>query len=42
MYTKKFRKQKNNDVRYAMKIEKNPNHLHTYVHNNLKQHISRK
>jgi hypothetical protein len=30
------------DARYAMKIEKVPNHLHTYVHNNLKQHISQK
>jgi hypothetical protein len=29
-------------ARYAIKIEKIPNHLHTYVHNNLKQRISRK
>jgi hypothetical protein len=34
--------EKNDDARYAMKIEKIPNHLHTYAHNNLKQHISRK
>jgi hypothetical protein len=34
--------EKNDDARYAMKIEKIPNHLHTYVHNNLKQHISQK
>jgi hypothetical protein len=30
------------NARYAIKIEKIPNHLHTYVHNNLKQHISLK
>jgi hypothetical protein len=30
------------NVRYAMKIEKIPNHLHIYVHNNVKQRISRK
>jgi hypothetical protein len=30
------------NARYAMKIEKIPNHLHTYVHNHLKQRISRK
>jgi hypothetical protein len=32
------------NARYAIKIEKIPNHLHTYVHNNLKQcrPISRK
>jgi hypothetical protein len=34
--------EKNGDARYAMKIEKIPNHLHTYVHNNLKQRISGK
>jgi hypothetical protein len=27
---------------YAIKIEKIPNHLHTYVHNNLTQRTSRK
>jgi hypothetical protein len=32
--------EKNDVARYAMKIEKIPNHLHTYVHNNLKQRIS--
>jgi hypothetical protein len=30
------------NARYAIKIEKIQNHLHTYVHNNLKQCISRK
>jgi hypothetical protein len=30
------------NAHYAIKIEKIPNHLHTYVHNNLKQRISRK
>jgi hypothetical protein len=30
------------NARYAIKIEKIPNHLHTYVHNNLKQRISQK
>jgi hypothetical protein len=30
------------NARYAIKIEKIPNHLHTYVHNNLKQRILRK
>jgi hypothetical protein len=30
------------NARYAIKIEKIPNHLHTYVHNNLKQRTSRK
>jgi hypothetical protein len=30
------------NVRYAIKIGKIPNHLHTYVHNNLKQRILRK
>jgi hypothetical protein len=34
--------EKNDGARYAIKIEKIPNHLHTYVHNNLKQCISRK
>jgi hypothetical protein len=34
--------EKNHDACYAMKIEIIPNHLHTYVHNNLKQRISRK
>jgi hypothetical protein len=34
--------EKNDNARFAMKIEKFPNHLHTYAHNNLKQHISRK
>jgi hypothetical protein len=34
--------EKNDDVHYAMKTEKIPNHLHTYVYNNLKQRISRK
>jgi hypothetical protein len=29
-----------NDARYAMKIEKIPNNLHIYVHNNLKQRMS--
>jgi hypothetical protein len=29
-------------ARYAIKILKIPNNLHTYVHNHLKQHISRK
>jgi hypothetical protein len=33
---------KNHGARYAIKIEKIPYHLHTCVHNNLKQRISRK
>jgi hypothetical protein len=32
---------KNDGARYAIKIKKIPNHLHTYVQN-LKQHISQK
>jgi hypothetical protein len=28
------------NARYAIKILKIPNNLHTYVHNNLKQRIS--
>jgi hypothetical protein len=28
------------NARYAIKFEKIPNYLHTYVHNNLKQRIS--
>jgi hypothetical protein len=46
IYTKTFnkpkKKKKNDNARYAMKIEKIPNHLQTYVHNNLKQRISQK
>jgi hypothetical protein len=34
--------EKTDNVRYAMKIEKIPNYLHTYAHNNLKQCILRK
>jgi hypothetical protein len=43
IYTKTFSKRKkNNDACYAMKIKKIPNHLQTYVHNNLKQRILQK
>jgi hypothetical protein len=34
--------EKTDDARCEMKIEKTPNHLHTYVHNNLQQRISQK
>jgi hypothetical protein len=30
------------NARYAIRIKKIPNHLHTYVHNNLKPRISQK
>jgi hypothetical protein len=33
---------KKDGERYAIKIEKIPNHLHIYVHNNIKQRISLK
>jgi hypothetical protein len=51
IYTETFskRKKKKKDgaryamnARYAIKIKKVPYQLHTYVHNNLKQHILRK
>jgi hypothetical protein len=48
IYTKTFSKLKKKSAHYTMnacyaiKIEEISNHLHTYVHNNLKQRILRK